>query len=94
MKEFKSFTARAVIDYLDGRAAVHLVDKLENAKLQHKTKSEYQVWREGSHPKEILSEKMLLQKIDKKVLDNNVDFPVSNRGTIPGSDSHLLMYIR
>jgi REP element-mobilizing transposase RayT len=64
VKEFKSFTARAVIDYLEGRTAVHLLEKLKNAKLHHKTKSEYQVWQEGSHPEEIHSEKMLLQKID------------------------------
>jgi REP element-mobilizing transposase RayT len=64
VKEFKSFTARAVIEYLEGRTAVHLLAKLNNAKLHHKTRSEYQVWQEGSHPEQIHSEKMLLQKID------------------------------
>jgi len=63
MKDFKSFTARTIIDYLEGRTAVYLLDKLRDAKLPHKTKSKYQIWQEGSHPEEIHSEKMFLQKI-------------------------------
>ena len=64
MKEFKSYTARATIDYLEGRGSTGLLESLHNAKLGHKMKSEYQVWQEGSHPQEIYSEKMLIQKID------------------------------
>ncbi len=64
MKEFKSFTARTIIDYLEERKSVLLLEKLRSAKLNHKTGSEYQLWQEGSHPEEIYSEKMLIQKIE------------------------------
>jgi len=64
IKEFKSFTARKVIDYLMDHHSVHLLERLKKAKLSHKTDSTYQVWQEGSHPQEIFSEKMLLQKIE------------------------------
>ena len=64
VKEFKSFTARQIIDYAEGREFVGLLEKLHNAKEAHKTKSMYQVWQEGSHPQEIYEEKMLIQKID------------------------------
>ncbi len=33
-------------------------------KLRHKTKSEYQVWQEGSKPKQITTSKMMLQKLE------------------------------
>ena len=33
-------------------------------KLQHKTESNYQVWEEGSKPKEISGDKMMEQKLD------------------------------
>jgi len=41
MKEFKSFTARAIIDYLKGRNAIQVLKKLERAKLSHKKESDY-----------------------------------------------------
>jgi putative transposase len=64
MKEFKSFTARKVIDFLKGHNSVPLLEKLRRAKLRHKKESEYQLWQEGSHPEEIHNEKMLIQKIE------------------------------
>jgi putative transposase len=64
IKEFKSFTARNIIDYLKERNSIQLLEKLKTAKLLHKTESTYQLWQEGSHPEEIHSEKMLIQKID------------------------------
>ncbi|HTX19135.1 MAG TPA: transposase [Bacteroidota bacterium] len=64
VKEFKSFTARKIIDYVQDRGFVGLLEKLHDAREAHKRKSEYQVWQEGSHPQEIYGEKMLIQKID------------------------------
>ncbi len=64
IKEFKSFTARSIIDYLEEKRSFPLLEKLRRAKLSHKTQSTYQVWQEGSHPQEIFSEKMLIQKIE------------------------------
>lgn len=51
VKEFKSFTAKTVIDYLKGRNAIPVLEKLERAKLSHKKESDYQLWQV---PKECL----------------------------------------
>jgi len=64
MKEFKSYTARNIIDNLKERGSKFWLMKLREAKLAHKTKSDYQFWQEGSHPEEISSEEMLVQKIE------------------------------
>lgn len=64
MKEFKSFTARKIIDYLKERNSTHVLEKLKQVKLSHKKESDYQLWQEGNHPEEIYSEKMLIQKIE------------------------------
>ncbi len=50
IKEFKSYTARTIIDYLKERGAKIWLERLSEAKLSHKTKSSYQLWQEGSHP--------------------------------------------
>jgi REP element-mobilizing transposase RayT len=63
VKEFKSFTARTIIDHLQDTNAIPVLEKLANAKLYHKKESSNQLWQEGSHPEEIYSEEMLIQKI-------------------------------
>lgn len=64
IKDFKSFTARQIIDFLEDRKAFNILKQLRIAKLRHKKESDYQVWQEGSHPEQIISEKVLLQKIE------------------------------
>jgi putative transposase len=64
IKEFKSFTARKIIDFLEERTSISLLRELRKAKLPHKKDSDYQLWQEGNHPEEIYSEKMLIQKIE------------------------------
>ena len=64
IREFKSFTARAIVDYLRGQNSVPLLKELGRAKLYHKKESKYQLWEEGNHPEEICSERMLIQKIE------------------------------
>jgi len=61
---FKSFTARAIIDLLERNNANYILNQLKFYKLQHKTDQSYQVWQEGFHPQAILSEEMLRQKLD------------------------------
>ncbi len=63
IKEFKSYTARTIIDYLKQRRSKMWLNKLHKAKLKYKQTSKYQVWQEGSHPQEIMNEEMLIQKI-------------------------------
>src|SRR5262249_50381144 len=53
MKSFKMYTAGAIIELLERHAAEVLLRQLRAFKLRHKTKSEYQVWQEGSMPKQM-----------------------------------------
>ena len=64
MRSFKMYTARQIIDLLERHGAKVLLKQLRALKLPHKTSSEYQVWEEGSKPKEIHSDEMMLQKLE------------------------------
>ena len=62
--DFKSFTARKIIDFLTERNARHILGQLDFHKLRHKRDRAYQLWQEGSHPQLIQSEDMMLQKVE------------------------------
>jgi hypothetical protein len=62
--DFKSYTARRVIGYLQESGAHTLLQELEFWKLRHKVDSRYQLWQEGAHPKAIQGEEMLRQKLE------------------------------
>jgi REP element-mobilizing transposase RayT len=64
MKSFKMYTARQIIDLLLSHQAETLLRQLRAHKLRHKTESEYQVWQEGSKPKQIQNDDMMLQKLE------------------------------
>jgi REP element-mobilizing transposase RayT len=64
MKNFKSFTARQIIDLLESRSVSTLLAQLELHKRRHKTQSQYQLWEEGHHPQQIQDDEMLLQKLE------------------------------
>jgi REP element-mobilizing transposase RayT len=64
IKSFKMFTARQLVDLLERHGASILLRQLRAHKLGHKTQSEYQVWQEGSHPQQIGSDAMMLQKLE------------------------------
>ncbi len=64
MKEFKSYTARGIIDYLEANRSLGLLRQLRMAKLSHKTESDYQFWQEGSHPEGITSQRMMQRVIE------------------------------
>lgn len=64
VKEFKSYTARKIIDFLRGRGEADLLGSLERLKLDHRTHSQYQLWQEGSHPQQIISDEMMVQKLE------------------------------
>lgn len=61
---FKSFTARSIVDYLLQRHSRGLLGHLRQHKVTHKTDRKYQIWQEGSHPEEIISDDMMEQKIN------------------------------
>jgi REP element-mobilizing transposase RayT len=64
VKSFKMYTARQTIDLLEAHGATVLLKQLRALKLRHKTASEYQVWEEGSKPKQIKEDEMMLQKLE------------------------------
>jgi len=64
MKDFKSFTARQIIDLLESGKVSVLLNQLEWHKAQHKVQSRYQLWQEGNHPQLIQGEEMMLQKLE------------------------------
>jgi putative transposase len=80
MQGFKSYTARQIVDLLERRAARVLLRQLRAHKLRHKVQSDYQVWQEGSEPKQIQTEEMMWQKLEymhnNPVARGYVDDPV------------------
>ncbi len=61
---FKSYTARNIIDFLKERNSSNILGQLNFFKKQHKTDRQHQFWQEGSHPQQIQSEEMMVQKIE------------------------------
>lgn len=61
--QFKSFTARSIIDLLMRRQATSLLRELRYLKRKHKIDREFQFWEEGCHPQQIDSDEILLQKL-------------------------------
>ena len=62
--DFKSYTARKIIEYLKTRGSIHLLEKFRRGKLSHRIDRTYQVWQEGVHPKLIQGPEMMRQKIE------------------------------
>jgi|SRR5262245_2478279 len=62
--DFKGFTARKIIDLLESRKVETLLTQLRCHKSPYKTRSEYQVWQEGSHPQRMFDENMMRQKLE------------------------------
>jgi REP element-mobilizing transposase RayT len=60
----KSFTAKRIIEELCIDKKDWLLHQFKFSKLLHKKESSYQVWQEGFHPQQILSDNMLQQKVD------------------------------
>ncbi len=64
MQDFKSFTAKKVIQQLKNDKKEWVLNWLKYYKLYYKKESEYQIWQEGFQPKLITSEDILKQKIE------------------------------
>ena len=62
--DFKSYTARRIIDHLAKRKARILLDQLKSHKNRHKIDRDYQLWQEGSHPEQIQNKEMMIQKLE------------------------------
>ncbi len=66
---FKSYTARKIIDFLLEGNEMSILQQLKHAKLRNKTDREFQFWQEGSHPVQIQSRDMMLQRL--RYMHNN-----------------------
>lgn len=64
IRDFKSYTAKGLIARLEQDQKTWVLNQLQYYKQPNKTRSDYQVWQEGFHPQQIISEEMLRQKID------------------------------
>ncbi len=62
--KLKSYTARRIIDSLKERGRSLLLKRLHYLTHNHHKDSDYQVWQEGFHPKQISSAEMMIQKIE------------------------------
>jgi putative transposase len=62
--DFKSFTARKILDLLAEKKARMLLEQLAYHKARHKLDSDYQLWQEGSHPQKIDHDEMMRQKLE------------------------------
>ncbi|MDB5982032.1 MAG: transposase [Pseudomonas sp.] len=76
---FKSFTARTMINYLEGKNAERVLHRLRFTKRAHKIDRVYQVWQEGVHAGLIWSESVMRQKLDY-IHDNPVKRGYVDRG--------------
>ncbi|HKJ28497.1 MAG TPA: hypothetical protein VJ965_12715 [Anaerolineales bacterium] len=64
ISNFKSFTARSIINNLKEKHHKKLLNQLAAAKAKHKKDRQYQVWQEGSHPQMIQNREVMEQKIE------------------------------
>ncbi len=64
LANFKSFTARKILDRLEEDNAEYLLTRLRFSKRAHKADREYQFWQEGSHAELVLSGPMMREKLD------------------------------
>ncbi len=64
LSQFKSYTARQIIDYLQANHAKRILDRLSFAKKAHKKDRQFQFWQEGSHAELILDDTMMREKLE------------------------------
>lgn len=64
IKKFKSFTAKEILKLLHTHNVKTILDQLAFYKKAHKIDSKYQLWQEGSAPKLIQSDAMMIERIN------------------------------
>jgi REP element-mobilizing transposase RayT len=60
----KTYTAKEIVKELQKDSEFNLLEKFKANKKEYKTESVHQIWQEGFHPKEILNNSILKQKIE------------------------------
>lgn len=64
IQSLKSHTATKILGQLKQDEKDWILNLFGFYKKRHKKSSQYQVWQEGFHPKQVISENMLHQKAD------------------------------
>lgn len=64
IQTFKSWTARNIIEMFKDNENYQQLFKLKKAKQRSHTGSVHQLWQQGFHPKQILGDEMMIQKIE------------------------------
>jgi len=64
IQTFKSWTARAIIDLFSDNGHYSQLYKLKKAKNPTHIDSVHQLWQKGFYPKQIVSDEMMIQKIE------------------------------
>ena len=98
--DFKAFTAKEILRYLEENHAERLLGLLAFFKKAHKTGSHYQFWQEGSHPQLIQDEAMLRQKLEyihhnpvkRGYVDEAVDWRYSSARNYQGQEGLIPVY--
>jgi putative transposase len=95
--DFKSYTARTIIDGLTERKKARLLQQLSHFKAAHKKDRTYQLWQEGNHPELIQGYEMMRQKIEyihqnpvtSRLVDRAEDWPYSSACNYVGIEGLL-----
>jgi len=61
---FKSFTARQILDYLQERGETRLLHWLHEYREDQRSDRSHQLWQAGTHPQELQNEAMMRQKLE------------------------------
>jgi putative transposase len=64
VRNFKSYTAKQLLQLLEKANAHTLLEQLAYYKLRHKVDQDYQLWQESSHPEEVTTDEMMWQKLE------------------------------
>ena len=59
LRALKSYTARTIVNYLKANNKSRTLAQLKSGKLDNHKDSEYQLWQEGLHPKQISNPKIM-----------------------------------
>jgi putative transposase len=100
MRSFKSFTAKKIIELLIKDKKFKILDILKLNKRIDKTDSEFQVWQEGYHPIQILTEREFDQileyihfnPVSKELVENQEDWKYSSYNNYTG-EGEIIMEI-
>lgn len=92
---FKSYTARRIIDYFIRKNNLTILHELEYANPVYKTDRKYKFWQAGYHPKQIMSLKIFQQKIDyihlNPVRKGYVDSPEEWQWSSANPDGQIIL---